>query len=178
MTDPAGALLSVGDCSALGRKGRSFCAYATRAQLGHDVRVVSEHYVDPTPAGMSFDIFFLRFAQGNPSAGDDRALEEFVAPLIEERDEAWARIRTIDGKADLYGMDSLGASLMINHASGRAIWDVMFELAQVGGFAVIPVGCGTCITPSINPTDLPSEVPRPISVVASGAELLAVVESS
>ncbi len=127
---------------------------------------------------MSFDIFFLRFKDGERSEGDDRAVEKFLAPLLEERDGSWARVRTVDGEADLYGMDTLGSSLMINHASGGRIWDLMFELARVGGFAVIPVGCGTCITPSTNPSDLPPQAPRPISVVTSGAELLAVVENT
>lgn len=126
----------------------------------------------------SFDIFFQRFPEGSLSPSGVRAVEELLAPLIEERDGAWARIRTLDGEADLYGTDTLAAHFMINHASGRAIWDVMFDLARVGGFAVMPVGCGTCITPSTRPSDLPPEVPGPIRVVASGAELLGVVETA
>src|SRR5579885_1014168 len=127
---------------------------------------------------MSFDIFFLRFEGGDPSRGDDRAVEELLEPWIEEREKSWARVKTVDGEADVYGMETPGASLMINHASGRVIWDLMFELAHVGRFAVIPVGCGTIITPSIDSSDLPPEVPDPISVVRTGAELLAVVESA
>ena len=57
----------------------------------------------------------------------------------------------------------------------RAIWDVMFELARIGGYAVMPVGCGTCITEAVDPSDLPAEVPHPITVVHSGQELLDVV---
>ena len=95
--------------------------------------------------------------------------------MIAEEDNSWARIRTLDGEADLYGMGSLGAHFTISHASGEMIWDAMFQLAQLGGFAVMPVGCGTCITPSTDPSHLPPEVPRPIRVVVSGAELLNVV---
>lgn len=127
---------------------------------------------------VSFDIFFQRFKNGDLAEGDRAAVESLRAPLVERRDDAWARIRTIDGEADLYGVDSLGSHLLINHASGRAIWDVMFELARIGVFAVMPVGCGTYITDSTDRSDLPSEAPEPITVVHSGQDLLDVVESA
>jgi hypothetical protein len=98
--------------------------------------------------------------------------------MIKERSRFCTRIGTADGEADVYGFDSLATDLMINHASGRAIWDVMFELARLGGYAVMPVGCGTCVTEATDPSDLPAEVPEPIVVVRSGQDLLKVVEDA
>lgn len=125
---------------------------------------------------MSFDIFLHRFVGGDISEGDARFAQAYLDPMITRRDESWARLETVDGEADLYGYNSLGSHLMITHASGRAIWDVMFELARIAGFAVMPVGCGTCITDATDPSDLPPEVPRPITVIRSGQDLLDAVE--
>jgi hypothetical protein len=125
---------------------------------------------------MSFDIFFQRLAGGDLSESAAGIAEAYLAPMVKERDASWARIRTVDGEADVYGMDRLATSVMINHASGRAVWDVMFELARIGGYAVMPVGCGTCITEAVDPSHLPAELPGPITVVRSGQDLLDVVE--
>ncbi len=126
-------------------------------------------------ATMSFDIFFQRFAAGEHAAADAQAVASFLAPFIDRRDPHGATLRTNDGDAELYGLDDIGEGCMITHASGRAIWDVMYELARVGRFVVIPVGCGTCIPPTVDRSDLVVELPEPITVVGSGRELLAVV---
>lgn len=52
----------------------------------------------------------------------------------------------------------------------------MFELARIGGYAVMPVGCGTCINEAVDRFDLPAEVPDRIAEVRSGQDLLDVVE--
>ena len=127
---------------------------------------------------MSFDVFFQRFAAGGPSAADAGAVEAYLSQMIKEQSRYCTRIGTIDGEADVYGLDSLATGVMINHASGRAIWDVMFELARIGGYAIMPVGSGTCITEAVDPSDLPAEVPEPITVVRSGRDLLDVVEGA
>lgn len=127
---------------------------------------------------MSFDIFFRRFIGPGRLAGDPDAAEAYLAPMVKQRDRFCARIGTVDGAADVYGFERLATGVMINHASGRAIWDVMFELARIGGYAVMPVGCGTCITETVDPSDLPAEVPRPITVIRSGQDLLDVVEQA
>lgn len=127
---------------------------------------------------MSFDIFFQRFEAGEPTEGEDGPVRLVLEPHITGRDASWARIVTADGEADVYGMDGLGSDLMVSHASGRAVWDLMFELAVVGRFAVILPGCGTCITDASHASDLHPDVPDPVTVVGSGADLLRVVETS
>jgi hypothetical protein len=67
---------------------------------------------------------------------------------------------------------------MMNHASGREIWDVMFELARVAGYAVMPAGVGTYVADVGAIDNLPSGVPKPIVVIASGHELLAAIEAA
>jgi hypothetical protein len=125
---------------------------------------------------MSFDIFFQRFPGGDLPKSGAAMVAAYLAPMVKLRDASWARIATVDGQADVFGMDRLATGFMMNHASGRAVWDVMFELARIGGYAVMPVGCGTCITDDLDPSQLPAEVPHPIKVVRSGQDLLDVVE--
>lgn len=45
------------------------------------------------------------------------------------------------GDADAYGLDDLSTGLMFTHLSGRAIWDVVFDVTRAGGFVVMPIGC-------------------------------------
>ncbi|MCZ3388261.1 MAG: hypothetical protein LH645_03880 [Actinomycetia bacterium] len=64
---------------------------------------------------------------------------------------------------------------MINHASGRAVWDVMFEVAVAGGYAVLPIGCPTCIRRAEQREHLPVELRADAVIVQSGEDLLRVV---
>jgi hypothetical protein len=75
----------------------------------------------------------------------------------------------------VYGIDNPASGLMINHASGRAVWDVLFELARATGMAVMPVGCRTSVTDSGLIDGLPAGLP-PAEVVTSGADILATLE--
>jgi len=127
---------------------------------------------------VSFDIHFQRFEGCVPGHAVDQRVLDVLEPLIVDRDRDWARIATVDGDADVYGIDDPSSGLMINHASGRAIWDVMFEVAKGGNFAVMPMGCGTLIVHEAGKAALPDEVPEPIVTVASGADLLRAVESA
>ena len=76
-----------------------------------------------------------------------------------ERGDAWVRLVTIDGSAELcrYGDDLVG--LLVNHASGGEVWNVLHRVAEDGGFAVMPVGCGTFVTGDGALVDLPDESP-------------------
>ena len=75
----------------------------------------------------------------------------------------------------MYGLETSVQSLLINHASGRAIWDLIFELAQAAGLAVMPVGCPTCVTDEDVLNGLPPELATSAIVVSSADELLHVV---
>lgn len=97
-------------------------------------------------------------------------------PLIDERG-GWARLRTSDGEADVYGIDDPAAGLMVNRASGREIWNLVFELARIARFAVMPAGCGTFVVSEDTLSDLPKGLPEPIQILTSGDELLTAIES-
>jgi hypothetical protein len=124
---------------------------------------------------VSFDIFFqsLGTPEGVPARG--RSILDVIRPLIVECNGAWARIETVDGSADVYGLDDSSSGLMINHASGRAVWDLMYDIARAGAFAVMPVGCGTCVLEGSFATALAVGMPEPIVMVRSGADLLTAV---
>jgi hypothetical protein len=80
---------------------------------------------------------------------------------------------TSDGDAEVYGVGTDG--LMFTHASGRRVWDVIFDVARAGNWAIVPVGCPTCVPTSSMIAELPDELRADAVVVNSGAELLDVV---
>jgi hypothetical protein len=123
---------------------------------------------------VSFDIFFQRF---DDSRADGEAVMALIEPFVAERSDSFVRIELSDGGADVYVADA-AAGAMVNHASGRAVWDLMYDLALAGRFAVLSVGCGTCVPVPAMVDELPDYVPKPITVVGSGGELLHVVESA
>jgi hypothetical protein len=77
----------------------------------------------------------------------------------------------------VYGIDEPASGLVINHASGRAVWDVVFELARAARMAVMPVGCRTSVTDPGLIDALPAGSPL-AEVVTSGADILATVEDA
>ena len=126
---------------------------------------------------MSFDIFFQRFQGGEPVQVDRTAVLAILSPLIAERGDDWFTVSAEDGSADISGLSEAASGFMVNHASGRVIWDLMYEVAQSAGLTVMPVGCGTGVVGEGAIDDLPDGVPEPIVVVKSGAELLEMVEA-
>jgi hypothetical protein len=66
---------------------------------------------------------------------------------------------------------------LLNHASGRAVWDVIFTIAESAGFVVILAG-RACLPRAAMSSHLPPELAADAVVVSSGAALLRVVESA
>lgn len=66
---------------------------------------------------------------------------------------------------------------MFNRPHGERVWGVMYELARIAGLAVMPVGCGTCVADETLLVRLPEDIPQPVVVVRSGAELIEAVRS-
>lgn len=58
---------------------------------------------------------------------DESAIENVLVPYTHARQGASARLVTHDGEADCHGLGE--GSLMINHASGEAIWNLVVEVA-------------------------------------------------
>ncbi len=127
---------------------------------------------------MSFDVFLQAFRDGDAATADGAAAFAILEPRIADRGDAWARIRTADGGADLYGIDDPSTSLMVNHADGDQIWEVVYDLAFAGGYAVMPVGCPTCVTNDEVRRHLPRGIAESAIVVGAGAEIQTAIESA
>jgi len=124
---------------------------------------------------VSFDIFMQAFSGGDAAAGDGAAALSVISPLITARESNWARLTTADGGCDVTGLDDATSGLMFNHASGEAIWSLMFDVARLAGYAVMPVGCPTCVPPGLPTLDLPDELRDEVATIASGDDLRRVV---
>jgi len=126
---------------------------------------------------MSFDIFLQRF-DGPLTDADKVALNAIIRSFAPASGRAFSRFETADGGADVYGEDDLANGMMINHAQGTLIWDVIVRIAQAGRFAIMPVGCPTCLTDPALAATLPSEIASDTRVVSTGRDLLAVITHS
>lgn len=89
----------------------------SRALTGHD-------------ALMSFDIFLQSFRDGDGSSGDGEAVLELLEPVVVRRENVWALIATVDGGADVYGLDNAATGLMVNHVSGMAMYALLYDIAR------------------------------------------------
>ena len=125
---------------------------------------------------MSFDIFLQRFRHGEQAAADPGAVLDALQSYAAHDD---TMLVTTDGDTAIYGLDDPGAGhLMINHAEGRVIWDVIYDLALAAGFVIMPIGCGTLVPAAELIAHLPPGLPKPILQVGSGKDVLAAIESA
>lgn len=127
---------------------------------------------------MSFDIFLHGFRDGEAATVDASAVSMTLAPFVVDSDKGHSHLRLPDGEADVYGLDDPASGVMINHASGRLVWDLIFELAHGTGLAIMPVGCATAVTAETALVDLPQELSEDAVVVSSGDDLRRMVEMS
>jgi hypothetical protein len=123
---------------------------------------------------VSFDIFLQSFKDGDAAPGDPEAAWRVLAPyLAGALTGGYARVRTPDGEAAVYGAGR--DALMINHASGQIIWQIMVDVARAADWVIMPVGCPVCVLREEMINDLPAELQDDAVVVGSGAEVLDVV---
>lgn len=102
-------------------------------------------------------------------------MREVLAPHISEEDGSFLRVRVGDGEADIYLHDG---GMMANHISGRDPWDLLVQGAQAANWVIIPVGGPTFLTQAGQMEELPEGLDDDVVVVDTGAELLAVIEST
>ncbi len=126
---------------------------------------------------MGFDIFLQRFDSGAAASVDPRVVEDVLAPHLRDAPHGGKHLEFSDGEAELYGAD-LGTGFMVTHASGREVWDVLVEVADRAGFAIIPVGCPVATTSEHARRQLPPDLADGAVVVRSGAELLSSIASA
>jgi len=90
---------------------------------------------------VSFDIFVGPF--GIPLREDTSAVRRYLEPLLDGPDH----IVVVGGESEVYGLDHDPVTgLMFTHASGKAMGEVIYHTAILGGWVVYPVGCPVCIT--------------------------------
>lgn len=68
--------------------------------------------------------------------------------------------------------------MLFSRPAGPLVWDLIYDLAMVGGLAVMPVGCGTGVVDAAVLAELPESIPQPVRVVRSGADLIGLVRSA
>lgn len=125
---------------------------------------------------MSYDIFLQRFDHGDAAPFDPTAVADVLDSLVVERRGGFARLETADGEADVYGLDGT-ASLMVNHATGEAIWDVLVDVATAGHLAIL-LGNTTVVPDERVIEHLPVELSHSVEISRSGADLLWVIRGS
>lgn len=81
------------------------------------------------------------------------------------------RLDTSDGGADVYGEVGPDSWLMANHVDGLAAWSVIHEIAALGPYVVMPVGCPSFVSRLAHGSAVPDDHPRPVIAVADGEEL-------
>jgi hypothetical protein len=119
---------------------------------------------------MSFDVFLQGFADGQAAPGDPEAARRILEPYAAAAHDGFVLVRTGDGEASVYGYGE--DHLMVNHASGREIWAILVRIAREARWAIMPVGCPTCVTDAAMLSDLPAGLRDDAVVVATGADLV------
>jgi hypothetical protein len=125
---------------------------------------------------VSFDVFLQGFAHGQASPGRPEAALEVLTPFLAAPPrDGFAPLRTADGEAEAYGVG--GTSLMVTHASGARIWDLLVSVAKAAGWVIMPVGCSVCLTTADAAGHLPEQLRPNATVVTTGQQLLAAIRN-
>jgi hypothetical protein len=124
---------------------------------------------------MSFDIFLQRF-DDDAATGRSAAALKVLEPWLTNRDDSCARVVTTDGESDVYGLGTDG--LMFTHSSGEVILQLMVDVARAAEYAIIPVGCPTCVISPAMIGTLPPELSESVALVASGTDLQRVIDTA
>lgn len=129
--------------------------------------------------GMSFEIFVQGFLDGDAAPGDRAAAVALIRPLLAApAREGFGRIVTADGEAGVYSLDDDDAGLMINNASGSAVWQLIVEVAREAEWTIMPVGCPPCVTEEKLLGHLPDELREDAIIVTNGADLERTVQNA
>jgi hypothetical protein len=121
---------------------------------------------------VSFDIFLQGFVGGDGAPGDRAAAIAIVTPFLAgAASDGVGWIVTADGEADIYGLGNNDQGLMINHATGRQIWQLIVDVARAAGYAVLPVGCPVCVVDEVMIGHLPDELRPDAVLVHDGGDL-------
>lgn len=127
--------------------------------------------------GVSFDVFFQRFLHGEVLSGGGELMRQVLQSFItsEQPEHHFLLLECADGTADVY---LHGDDMMANQVSGEEAWDLLVRGAREAGWVILPIGCATCITDEAQHEHLPEGLDEGAVLVATGNELLSVIEAS
>lgn len=118
---------------------------------------------------MSFDVYLQDFSDVRADRSESVG-QRVLAPLLDARGE---NVVTADGSAAVYGAgDAPLDGLMFNHIEGDLAWDVIFDAAVAGGWAIMPIGGPVCIVTEEQADSVPEEFKADgLVLVRTGTEL-------
>ena len=124
---------------------------------------------------MAYDIFLQGFADGEASGAGGGAVREVLRPYLRPTAEEPERLVIApDSGADIYLSSD---SLMVNHAEGLAVFDLLVDAARAGCWTIMPVGLPAAVANVDLLAHLPEGLDEGAVVVGSGADLLRLIES-
>lgn len=126
---------------------------------------------------LSLDIFIQAFRHGDAREVDAKMLREALAPYLFEIERGW-NLRSGNSEAEIYGVEDLASGFMVTRIDGAQIYDVLVRVAAACDLVIMPVGVFVAITRREQLEDLPDVLQGDAVLVVSGAELIALIESS
>jgi hypothetical protein len=124
---------------------------------------------------VSFDIFVESF--GIPANADTSSVRGYLEQFL----DAPHHIVIAGGESEVYGLEGDRVTgLMFTHTSGKAMGDVIYQAAVLGGWVVYPVGCPVCITSEAQAGSLIHELVAEYGyrLVRSGADIWDVIATA
>lgn len=118
---------------------------------------------------MSFDVFLQDFSDVHADRSQSVG-QRVLGPLLDARSE---KVVTADGSAAVYGASDVPLDgLMFNHIEGDLAWNVIFDAAVAGDWAIMPIGGPVCIVTEEQADTVPEELKADgIVLVRTGTEL-------
>ncbi|MBD7917174.1 hypothetical protein H9657_02630 [Cellulomonas sp. Sa3CUA2] len=129
---------------------------------------------------MSFDVFAQRMVNGELAVTDSDALRALIDPYVKstEPESDFAQLQFDDGTADLYGIGEPGSGFMVNHVSGRLAWDLIAKVAATGDMTLMAPGVPPMIFDESVRAHLPEGLGDEAVVVASGADIVRMLDEA
>jgi hypothetical protein len=126
---------------------------------------------------MSFGIFVQGFREGDRRDADATRLRSALEPHLVKATHGW-NLRAGNATAEIYGVDDLTTGFMVTHVDGPEIYDVIVRVGAACDLVILAPGVAAALTHRDQRAHVPEELRASAVVVASGAELVALIESS
>jgi hypothetical protein len=134
-------------------------------------------------AHVGFNMFVMRFHDGDVAAMKDNAFREVWGPYVDRAEpefDLWHVRATDGGEADIYACvkGETFDSLMISRFSSGDVLSLLFEFITAADAVVLPPGCPTLLVQEDQRDHLPEELRADALVVGSGADVERVLQEN